>query len=562
MLQHQRYAVAFAILAVVFASGRAEAVPMGTGTLLIELNGSGPDNYSSCAYGTYADQNYDVFGDTVNLGTSVGHLLCTGGVVDGVQQPFHCVSSPDDSLLISDAGTSSVCLDPPTCNSSSFVTETSFALTGSLASTFPPNLTFTSDGQTTSAGSGSVTIPGCPLTGGVLKYTGTFGINAFQTQATPVGDDQTVTFPETTFFNPLTNEEQPVDVAITFSQVSGSGTTTVTATSNSSGELTANFSATVNGYQAAFLDIRTTATIVPPIEICSSYADVDDDGFLDGTSPPLSEDLLSFMHGEGGTFVDRTSSRDPVTNTICAQVDSLSPFAVLVRTSGICETPGEPCDDGDGCTATDICDGSLECVGSGSPDCSDGNPCTDDVCESPLGCTHSPDVATGCNGTGGKSILSIKNDDDNSKDKVLFKWLKGTSPLSDFGNPTSASGYTLCVFDSNKVLASATAPAASTCGASPCWSTSATGVSYSDSSSPPDHDGVQKLSGKADTSGGAKILLKAGGETLPTIQLNGIVAPVTVQLRTTDAGCWEEQFSAGDQKKNDGDQFKAVHVGP
>src|SRR5439155_1035914 len=48
-----------------------------------------------------------------------------------------------------------------------------------------------------------------------------------------------------------------------------------------------------------------------------------------------------------------------------------------------------PCDDGDACTTGDSCaDGT--CAGHGRLGCDDGNPCTDDACDSRTGCTHTP----------------------------------------------------------------------------------------------------------------------------------------------------------------------------
>src|SRR5438093_1498371 len=48
-----------------------------------------------------------------------------------------------------------------------------------------------------------------------------------------------------------------------------------------------------------------------------------------------------------------------------------------------------PCDGGDACTTDDTCtDGT--CAGHGRLGCDDGNPCTDDACDSRTGCTHTP----------------------------------------------------------------------------------------------------------------------------------------------------------------------------
>lgn len=62
--------------------------------------------------------------------------------------------------------------------------------------------------------------------------------------------------------------------------------------------------------------------------------------------------------------------------------------------TGECSFPpnGVSCDDGDLCTAVDVCaDGT--CLGSVTTDCNDNDPCTDDVCDSDLGCLHTHNTA-------------------------------------------------------------------------------------------------------------------------------------------------------------------------
>ena len=49
---------------------------------------------------------------------------------------------------------------------------------------------------------------------------------------------------------------------------------------------------------------------------------------------------------------------------------------------------------------------------------------------------------------------------------------------------------------------------------------------------------------------------------MSSIDLSSIVYPVTVQVRASDAACWEQQFTVADEKRNDGVLFKAVHVVP
>ena len=64
-----------------------------------------------------------------------------------------------------------------------------------------------------------------------------------------------------------------------------------------------------------------------------------------------------------------------------------------VATTGCVSTPNAvPCDDGDACTVADTCaDGT--CVAGAPPECDDGNPCTDDDCDSGSGCTQLANTA-------------------------------------------------------------------------------------------------------------------------------------------------------------------------
>ena len=53
---------------------------------------------------------------------------------------------------------------------------------------------------------------------------------------------------------------------------------------------------------------------------------------------------------------------------------------------------GNPCDDGNACTTLDSCSGGV-CVGGPLPDCDDGDDCTDDFCDSLIGCDHADNTA-------------------------------------------------------------------------------------------------------------------------------------------------------------------------
>ena len=51
-----------------------------------------------------------------------------------------------------------------------------------------------------------------------------------------------------------------------------------------------------------------------------------------------------------------------------------------------------PCDDSNPCTTGDTCANGI-CLGGGDPDCDDDNPCTDDTCNGQQGCQHSFNAA-------------------------------------------------------------------------------------------------------------------------------------------------------------------------
>ena len=51
---------------------------------------------------------------------------------------------------------------------------------------------------------------------------------------------------------------------------------------------------------------------------------------------------------------------------------------------------GVACDDGDACTGLGTCDASSGCSGATAKTCNDGNSCTEDSCDSVLGCQHDP----------------------------------------------------------------------------------------------------------------------------------------------------------------------------
>jgi hypothetical protein len=70
-----------------------------------------------------------------------------------------------------------------------------------------------------------------------------------------------------------------------------------------------------------FFDIETTATLVPPIDVCVSYAG---QVFAD-------ENRVALLHHDGTAWVDVTTRRDPEHDVVCGVVTHLSPFVVAEK---------------------------------------------------------------------------------------------------------------------------------------------------------------------------------------------------------------------------------------
>ena len=147
---------------------------------------------------------------------------------------------------------------------------------------------------------------------------------------------------------------------------------------------------------------------------------------------------------------------------------------------------------------------------------------------------------------GQKAFLLLKDQLDDNKDKLIWKWLKGsaTAKIPDFGTPVTTTDYLLCVYDGGGFLTSALAPADGLCNAaSPtaCWADKPTGFKYKDKDLTP--AGLQQILLKEGIATKAKIIVKGKGLNLgmPSIP---VTQPITVQLLNGDGVCWEAIYSA------------------
>ena len=155
---------------------------------------------------------------------------------------------------------------------------------------------------------------------------------------------------------------------------------------------------------------------------------------------------------------------------------------------------------------------------------------------------------------GGKALLVLKDNADNAKDFLLWKWLKGAATdAAEFGNPVNTDTYELCLYAGTASVSSATAPVDSSCDGTTCWKQTGSGFKYRDPQRSP--DGLQTILLKAGADGKAKIVVRGKGVAMP--DLDALASPLTVQLRRNGSSvCWGATYSFPPAIRNDAAQFK------
>ncbi len=210
---------------------------------------------------------------------------------------------------------------------------------------------------------------------------------------------------------------------------------------------------------------------------------------------------------------------------------------------------GTSCEDGSFCNGEETCTAGA-CGGGGSP-CPMGQGCddTNDVCL--LGdCPVEPVVCR----LAQKSRVLIKDNANDARDKLVWKWIKGASTSqAEFGTPTVDAEYALCFYagTSAALIAQAAVPPG------PNWSAiSSKGYKYKDPAG--SAAGITRVILKGSTTNKAKALIKGKGVNLPdfALPIAGGDLPLIVQLRNNANGiCWESEFATA--TKNLATQFKA-----
>ncbi len=146
-----------------------------------------------------------------------------------------------------------------------------------------------------------------------------------------------------------------------------------------------------------------------------------------------------------------------------------------------------------------------------------------------------------------------------AKDKLIWKWIKGPAAMqTDFGDPTAATNYTLCIYHEvfQTVVSQAFIPGGDLCGALQCWKALGS-KGYSRSDTAAGTAGISKVLLKGGPA--SKIIVKGKDGNLDlrpsSLPLGGTV---TVQLSNSSNGtCWQSSVDTATAKKNSEEIFKA-----
>ena len=213
------------------------------------------------------------------------------------------------------------------------------------------------------------------------------------------------------------------------------------------------------------------------------------------------------------------------------------------------ESNGSSCDDSTVCNGNETCDGAGTCQPGTPLDCDDHNACSADSCDPLAGCVNDDSPSVDC--LPARSLVLIRKSNDDTKDKLLWKWTRGAAlDQMDLADPITSDAYGLCVYagPTSTLIADATIPP----GAS--WTEVGT-KGYKFKGTSPNGLSLALLKGGA--GGKSKALVKGKGAALPDPTLP-VVYPVTVQLKKDGSPlCLESTFTAADEVKNDAGQFKA-----
>jgi cysteine-rich repeat protein len=223
----------------------------------------------------------------------------------------------------------------------------------------------------------------------------------------------------------------------------------------------------------------------------------------------------------------------------------------------VLRTGVEQCDDGNN-SSGDCCSGACAYETGGDACTSDGNLCTQDLCDDSGSCEHiaRPLEPATCLAAP-KAKLQILTSGPAEDHKLSWQWTAGDAfDQSVLGLVGVSSEYALCVYDGSSGEYVERGSPHLAVGYN--WtSKDPKGALYKDNQSA--FGGVSKLQLRTGADGKAKVKLRADGANLVIGSAVYTAAPdVIVQLVNSDGTCWTSSF-AGDQiQTNEIGEFQAA----
>jgi hypothetical protein len=165
-------------------------------------------------------------------------------------------------------------------------------------------------------------------------------------------------------------------------------------------------------------------------------------------------------------------------------------------------------------------------------------------------CPPAPDTCRAPTASGASSLV-LDQKSPPTRSRMVWKWTKGAAtPRTDFGDPTSTDGYTLCLYDGGALVS--TTKILGACATKPCWSSKPFGYLFQNRSLQP--TGAQNLRLVAGVAGKASESFTGKGANLALPNPADLSGPIDVQLRRSGGAdlCWGAHFSAPFLKQSGG----------
>jgi hypothetical protein len=305
----------------------ARAEPIATGTFLYSLEPGPSDTYSLSGSLTFDAASFEAFDASINLGTAPGvmdvHYSGTQGPTGFLTSPISFQTGSSDPGFFKFIASGATSCQPLFCDG--LFGLALMNVSGSALDLLPSNLSYSLDGA-----------PSCFLSYPTLTCGGPFALNAYRPGLTPRSEPNctglacrvTVAL-KTTRLSPNVVMATPLEAKVTYAGVSVAGETLLKGLPVLNPLLYPGDDGNFVGYTLTLFDLSTTAAVNAPITACTSYADDDGDGVVDGTLLEAKDIRLFHRADAEGPWIDSTVLPvDTASRMVCATVGSLSRFAL------------------------------------------------------------------------------------------------------------------------------------------------------------------------------------------------------------------------------------------